>query len=132
MARKHSHIRVTFPLSRIERNIRRASGKVLDDFKSLVEKDFKATISVQGSPTNRSKPGQPPKRQTGKLVRSIQVKRKPNGIGLILEDYGLFLDQGTETIERRPWFERTILKNRNKWKKFLEKKFRKHNRRSRI
>lgn len=71
-----------------------------------------AKRSIQDSPadpeTGRSKPGNPPKTDTGRLVNSIFVDRElgEDGISLTVGTnvaYGRHLEFGTTTIEARPW-----------------------------
>lgn len=75
---------------------------------------------VNATPKQRSKPGNPPMQQTGRLARNIitgKIGRLRYGVGtrksFAKAPYGFFLDQGTSKMSRRPWLGATI---RRKWK----------------
>ena len=68
--------------------------------------------SIQSSPadpeTGRSKPGNPPKTDTGRLVNSIFVDIEQTERGLSVRvgtnvKYGTYLEFGTRTVQARPW-----------------------------
>ncbi len=71
-----------------------------------------AKKSIQKSPadsqTGRSKPGNPPKTDTGRLVNSIFVNIEETPRGLLATvgtnvEYGVHLEFGTKHVAARPW-----------------------------
>jgi HK97 gp10 family phage protein len=67
-----------------------------------------------------SKHGDAPNTDTGRLVKSVQVEIKSDGVyvGTSVE-YGKFLEFGTTKVKERPWLHPALKRN----KKFLKKKF---------
>ena len=58
-----------------------------------------------------SKPGEPPRRRTGRLVRSLnyRVRRRPLGVSLGADaPYAGFLDEGTRRMKPRPFAMRAL------------------------
>lgn len=81
-----------------------------------VQDEFKRTLNVQGSRSDRSKPGEPPRRQTGRLVKSAwaryYIETSPGWSLLIKfgadQPYFRYLTDGTARIAPRPSIEPTI------------------------
>lgn len=76
----------------------------------VIARHAKALVGVQYPPA--SSPGEPPRRRTGKLQRSItyQVERKGGGHSLKIfaaAPYGEFLETGTGKMAARPWRKRS-------------------------
>jgi hypothetical protein len=67
------------------------------------EKD--RVLGVQGSKTDRSKPGEPPRMQTGKLRRmTVAVPAASTlSIQIVTTSVGKWLNGGTRWIKRRPF-----------------------------
>ena len=81
-----------------------------------------AKRSIQNSPadpqTKRSRPGNPPKTDTGRLVNSIFVNVIDGPHGVIAEvgsnvHYAKLLEFGTKEIAARPWLGPAMQANRN-------------------
>lgn len=81
-----------------------------------VQDEFKRTLNVQGSNRDRSKPGEPPRKQTGNLMRRAYARYYINTspvwelsikFGSEAEYFG-YLQRGTPRMARRPSIEPTI------------------------
>jgi len=81
-----------------------------------IQDEFKRTLNVQGSRSDRSAPGEPPRRQTGALVKSAwaryYIETSP-GWSLLIKfgadvPYFRYLTDGTPRIRPRPSIEPTI------------------------
>lgn len=62
-----------------------------------------------------SLPGEPPKRVTGQLVRSIATQQAPDGMNWLVGTnlaYGLYLEFGTSKMAARPWLRSTLEENK--------------------
>lgn len=86
-----------------------------------IQDEFKRTLNVPGSRTNRSRPGEPPRRQTGELVRSAYaryyIETTPDRWDLRIKfganaPYFRYLQDGTPRMARRPSIEPTITRIR--------------------
>lgn len=58
-----------------------------------------------------SKPGKPPNTDTGRLVQSIQVEFRNNGLeGIVGTNlkYGVWLEFGTQDMPARPWLKPAV------------------------
>ncbi len=116
-------------------NIQVESRRMLDRFRRLdaggqryvkeavasttqsVFSDVRALASVAVVGNARSRPGQPPRRDTGRLVRSIIWKLSPKGwVGYVTTTkesqdskgrrYPWMLESGTKHVKKRPLFKR--------------------------
>jgi len=81
-----------------------------------VQDEMKRTLSVQGSKHDRSKPGEPPRKQTGELMRRAYARYYINTspawelsikFGSDASYFG-YLQRGTPKLKRRPSIEPTI------------------------
>jgi len=68
----------------------------------------------------RSRPGDPPFKQTGHLRRSIawEINGIVGRVGTNL-DYGRFLELGTRRMAARPWLRRSLLEKQAEIQKIL-------------
>lgn len=70
-----------------------------------------------------SSPGNPPRPDTGALIRSIGIDTHPDyievGSRITKPNYPLFLEQGTPKMEARPWLEPAFKKEEPKLKRRL-------------
>jgi len=82
-----------------------------------IQDEFKRTLGVQGSRSVRSKPGEPPRRQTGTLQKSAwaryYIETIAGGWELRIKfgadaPYFRYLQDGTPRMARRPSIEPTI------------------------
>lgn len=92
----------------IVKNAQRGGGKVKD-----IRADVASGVRALFEKTLRSRPGQPPHRQTGTLVNSIATDEEVRVVqGLVNYavarvgtnlDYGRYLEFGTAKMKARPW-----------------------------
>ena len=99
--------------SRANRGVKRSAGFVRDRARSLV--------SLKGGKYGRSRPGEPPRRETGLLKRSIRAQKEDDLIysvaprdigtsrGTSVEDYGRYLEFGTTKMAKRPFLRVSLL-----------------------
>ncbi len=90
----------------------------LSRIKRELTAEYRRVLGVPGRGTP-SKPGQPPRRQTGNLRSGVRIttnqKTKEASVRLLNgANYGAFLDAGTGTIAPRPWVQRGIKALREK------------------
>ncbi len=118
MANPHRVRQVTMRFDEVEVESREAMSKAIDKTAKEVQRELKAKINRKGHAKLRSKPGEPPRRQTGGLWRSVKVSRKGFGIQIKAYQYGFWLDGGTGTILPRPWITPTVHTKgaKRKWK----------------
>jgi len=95
--------------------VRQAQVKSLDQAAALVESTMKRKLSVGGQMgkgkarhTVRSRPGEPPRAQTGNLMSSVAWARTLEETRLIGPQsppahYGAYLEYGTRKMEPRPF-----------------------------
>ena len=101
--------------SETDRNLKRAG--------LFLVKEIKKSINSPGrSGAKRSRPGNPPLRQSGSLYKSITRQRKNNEerVGTNL-DHGLYLEFGTRKMAARPFLRPAIIKNKKKIAKIILK-----------
>jgi hypothetical protein len=67
--------------------------------------EMRKVLGVQGSPHNRSRPGQAPFRQTGNLINKTRAVPSAAKLEITIYtiDYGKYLNDGTRRIKPRPW-----------------------------
>jgi len=87
--------------------VHRRAANGLRKLTVAVETRAAMLLSVQGSEIDRSKPGEPPRRQTGKLQRSVysQVDEETLEAFVGTDDpVGTYMELGTKRgIAPRPW-----------------------------
>ena len=95
----------------------------LIDANAFLVTEWKKTLGVQGSKTDRSKPGQAPKRQTGGLQESIYGEVK-EGASIIRSRSPLaaIMEAGTRRMLPRPHRELTLARVRPEMMKILARK----------
>lgn len=83
---------------------------------AALEAEAKQLCSVQGSASNRSKPGEPPRRQTGRGMNSIRARwdKLSRSLYLTAVNYMLILEK-----RNRPWQRTAIEKARAMFKDLL-------------
>ena len=83
--------------------------------KSIQERSPGEIEIINGRRVQRSKPGDPPNTQTGRLVKSIRwvlnKSLKMATVGSRL-NYAFFLEFGTSKMAARPWLRPAFLKNK--------------------
>lgn len=95
---------------RITRNVGKAATELREDYRTL--------IGIQGPP--RSKPGEPPHRDTGDLQASLEVNGPAEQGDMIVASigtrlaYGAYLEFGTSKMAARPWLVPGLRNNREK------------------
>ena len=66
---------------------------------------------IKGRRHQSSAPGQAPANSTGALVRSIKVKKTPNGNEITIDaNYAAFLEYGTSKMRPRPFILPALMK----------------------
>lgn len=96
---------------RIKSSLERAAQAAINP----IDREVKAVLGVQGTPSKRSKPGEPPRRQIGTLQKGSGVRwtTQPHiRIVIYTTDIGMLLQNGTTRIRPRP-FEGPIRKRIN-------------------
>ena len=69
-----------------------------------ISEEAKRLVSVHFPPASR--PGQPPRRRTGRLMKSIRYGVTKDGLYLYstnMAPYSKFLEYGTSKMQARPW-----------------------------
>jgi len=99
--------RITWHTKEAEEFVRARGRDVVVAIARAVVARAKELLSVQGSPTDRSLPGEPPRKQTGDLQRSIgytiDETTLKSQVGTPLP-YGKYLELGTRRgLAARPW-----------------------------
>lgn len=91
---------------RFKAAVRHATMEGLVAAADVLHKSMQRTLSVKGTKYLRSKPGEPPRRQTGKLRRSVQVQvERAKGVALVgsTDPVGKWMEKGTARVAARPW-----------------------------
>lgn len=87
--------------------VRRRTLRGLLRLAMAVETRARMLLGVQGSPTDRSFPGQPPRRQTGELQTSVFSEVDEESMSAFVgtnEPHGIYQELGTSRgIAPRPW-----------------------------
>jgi HK97 gp10 family phage protein len=106
---------------------------------ALSEPDRQSNVANRGQTTKskgltdgavRSRPGEPPRKQTGELQRSIQREVNASDqkarVGTNLNDppYPRWLEFGTRKMAARPWLRRSLDEMRGQIKAIFTRKFR--------
>jgi len=81
--------------------------------KSIQERSPGKIVNVGGRRIQRSKPGDPPNTQTGRLVKSIRwVLNRTQKIATVGSrlNYAFWLEFGTNKMEARPWLRPAFIK----------------------
>lgn len=106
--------------------IRKASASGIRKALAFYHLQLKRKIGRQGSESNRSRPGQPPRKQSGFLQKSIYTHFDEQTMtGYVALDeaagYGNVLEKGTKDgrIKPRPWQMTTFFENRAKIAKLV-------------
>ena len=116
---------VKFNMRIVNRKNRIAERKAQNDLSREMERALKKKIGIQGPP--RSRPGQPPRKETGRLHADLAVTRSGRTITVRTMQYGIYLDGGTRKMAARPWIRSTIHDKRAKWDKRMAALYRKYN-----
>jgi len=98
---------------------RRAIALAMDRVASEIQRELKQKTGRQGPPP--SKPGQYPKKDTGLLNESIEVKRRGRQIIVTTVDYGRFVENKAPTRGGRPFISRVVTKKKREWGKKITK-----------
>jgi hypothetical protein len=67
-----------------------------------LESEWKKTVSVPGSRSDRSKPGEPPRRQTGETQKSLKATVTDDLLTMHGSKVAQYLDEGTRRMAARP------------------------------
>lgn len=78
--------------------------------RDYLQDQLRQTCARPGTPSNRSRPGEAPRRQTSLGMNSIRVRIDLVRLGLIIEsnDYMKMLNEGTSRVAARPWVAITL------------------------
>ncbi len=116
---------VHFDMRIVKRRNRIAERKAQTAIAREMEWALKTKIGRHGPP--RSRPGEPPRQETGRLHDDLTVQRTGRRITVRTYQYGIYLDGGTRKMAARPWIRRTIHDRRKFWDKRMAALYRKHN-----
>jgi hypothetical protein len=87
--------------------VRRRTINGLQKLAYAVETRARMLLSVQGSPTDRSHPGEPPRRQTGELQAGVYSQVDEESLSAFVGTdvpHGIYMELGTKRgILPRPW-----------------------------
>jgi hypothetical protein len=87
--------------------VRRRTMHGLRKLAVAVETKAASLLGVQGSPTDRSHPGQPPRRQTGELQAGVFSEVDEESMSAFVGTnvpHGIYMELGTKRgIAPRPW-----------------------------
>ena len=125
-----AEVRLNWRGDAVKAEYRRRTQRLIKLITIDTHNQIKKSINRQGptktNPTaSPSRPGEPPKKRTGRLISSIGFRLKKN-IGIVGSSvvYSKFLELGTSKMAARPFFQ-PALKN-------IEKRFRQYVRRVRV
>ena len=90
--------------------VKAAKRKKLETAAAYLLAEYRKTVGVQGSKLDRSRPGEPPRRQTGAFQASLQVHVEDWGLSLGSTNGKLarWLEEGTKKMKPRPHREPTL------------------------
>ncbi len=109
--------------------VKQAQVKPLDKAAALVESTMKQKLSKGGQMgkgkarhTVRSRPGEPPRAQTGNLMSSVAWAATPKDTRIIGPQsppapYGLYLEYGTRKMEPRPFARPSLIETKDRFPK---------------
>lgn len=83
----------------------------------LLDKEISKKVTVRRGPKGgviktRSKPGEPPREETGNLRRKTEVVYRKGSVVVRTPNYGAWLDGGTSRMLARPFIDTVIFKQR--------------------
>ena len=107
-----------FDERRASANLRAATKAIAVEMETALRKK----ISRPGPP--RSKPGQAPRVDSGRLVDTTRVIPQGTNVKVSVQDYGLMLEDGTVNMDRRPWIGPVITDKLDMWKRKTKQFFR--------
>lgn len=83
-------------------------------------------LGRQGTSLLRSRPGEPPRRQTGFLQANTSIEKAKGKLQVRVPQYGIWLDGGTGRMAARPFIRVTIHDKRRFWQRRINANIRKH------
>ncbi len=117
---------VKFETVKVVRRSQDAMKKGFEATAKEMTKALRKVLNVKGTPKLRSKPGQPPRRQTGFLHDNIEVQKKNLTLQVRVPQYGIWLETGTGRMAARPYILKTINNRRTFWTRRINANTRKH------
>lgn len=115
-----------FTTGRILKRTRDATRQAMRIVKVEMADALKKVVSKAYPPPSR--PGRSPHKRTGNLQESIRVtyNERDQTLNVNMQGYGFYLESGTRRMDRRPFVEPVIHKQRAKWEdriRNLQRKF---------
>jgi len=115
-ARGIKRVKFTVSTRKITRKIQRVNARAMRELAKEITTVISKKIGKQGTPNLRSKPGEPPRRQTGFLqAKTVAEFDGKNKIVVKTPQYGVFLDGGTRNIKPRPFLRKTVHDRKPNW-----------------
>lgn len=106
---------IKFTTGRVIKRSRTATAKAFKQVAREMTAAIKKDIGKQGPP--RSRPGQPPRKDTGNLHRVTKVVQQGRTLVVKTPQYGVWLDGGTSRMAARPFVRKNIHDKRRKWER---------------
>jgi hypothetical protein len=126
MAGAKRRVKIEFTTGRVIKRNRLVTSKAFKDVAAKMTAKLQKTISKPvgirrgkrgGVHKIRSKPGEPPRKDTGFLHANVEVIAKGRKVEIKTPLYGAYLDGGTRSILARPWIRKTIHDQRRFWER---------------
>jgi hypothetical protein len=105
-------VKITWRAPQVQRAIEGKVRQRMEAAGAYAVRQLRHAVGRQGTRWNRSRPGEPPRRQNGRLQRSIRywIDQWTLFIGSDIEQppYPRYLEAGTRTMRPRPWLLATM------------------------
>lgn len=91
----------------VARRTRSVQDRNLKDAADALAAEVRAVLSTPGSRKSRSRPGDPPRSQSGNLLRSVGTRPVAGGQSIdvvVAAPYASYLERGTPKMAARPFF----------------------------
>lgn len=114
--------RVEYKVKRgaVMRKSQTAQRRATQELAKQMQARLRKVLDVQGTPKMRSRPGQPPRKQSGDLQRDTTVKQEGRTLVVRTRQYGTWLDGGfvhyhSGKVVRRKWLRKNIHDKQAMW-----------------
>jgi len=126
-ARRIQRVQFKVQTRKVTRKIQLANAKAMRALATEITAELSKKLGKQGTPNLRSKPGQPPRRQTGFLQANTKVEFDgKNKMVVKTPLYGIYQDGGTRNILPRPFLRKNVHDRKPNWNRryrFYMRKF---------
>lgn len=109
--------RLEFTTGRVIKRNRLVTSKAFKVVAKKMQAVVRKAVGRQGTRKLRSKPGEPPRKQTGFLQGNVKVVAKGRTVFISEPQYGFWLEGGTRNIEPRPHIRVNIHDKRRFWER---------------